>query len=359
MFFPITLPLTGDNVEKTMQAVAYLQPNVLELQQIPIPHPKSGEVLVKVKVALTCGTDVKTYKRGHPKFPPPFVFGHEFGGDIVEVGEGVTRFQPGMRVTSTVNAECGECFYCRKGQGNLCENLEYNFGAFAEYVIVPASIVRKNLFVIPEHVSYAEAAVVEPFVTVVHGQGLVKVQPGDVVAIIGAGGPIGILHTQMSLLAGASKVIAIDRSDTRLAVLQQFGPVVRVNPERMDASEAVKNETGGYGADVVIECAGTKVTWEQAVDLVRRGGRVLWFGGLPGGAKVELDAARLHYGEITLFNIHGGTAADAEKAFELITSRKINTQCLLSGEVSLEGVEGALQKMITGEVIKMVVNPDL
>lgn len=346
-------------MEKTMRAVAYLQPDVLELQHIPIPHPKTGEVLVKVIAALTCGTDVKTFKRGHPKFPPPFVFGHEFGGDIVEIGEGVTRFQPGMRVTSTVNAECGECFYCQKGQGNLCENLEYNFGAFAEYVIVPASIVRKNLFEIPSHVSYAEAAVVEPFVTVVHGQGLVKVQPGEVVAIIGAGGPIGIMHAQMALLAGASKVIAIDRSDTRLEVLKQFGPVITINPQKTDPLIAVKNETGGYGADVVIECAGTKTTWEQSVEMVRRGGRVLWFGGLPGGQKVELDAARLHYGEITLFNIHGGTAADAQKAFELITSGKINTRCLLSGEVPLEGVEGALQKMIAGEVIKMVVNPAL
>jgi L-iditol 2-dehydrogenase len=185
------------------------------------------------------------------------------------------------------------------------------------------------------------------------------VQPGEVVAIIGAGGPIGIMHAQMALLAEASKVIAIDRSDTRLEVLGQFGSIVPVNPERMGAVATVKNETGGYGADVVIECAGTKATWEQAIDLVRRGGRVLWFGGLPGGAKVELDAARLHYGEISLFNIHGGTAADAQKAFELITIGKINTRCLLSGEVPLEGVEGALKKMIAGEVIKMVVNPDL
>jgi L-iditol 2-dehydrogenase len=346
-------------MQETMRAIAYIQPDVLELQQIPVPQPKAGEVLVKVKAALTCGTDVKTYKRGHPKFPPPFIFGHEFGGDIVEVGEGVTRFKPGMRVTSTVNAECGECFYCQKGHGNLCENLEYNFGAFAEYVIVPASIVRKNLFEIPEHISYAEAAVVEPFVTVVHGQGLIKIQPGEVVAIIGAGGPIGIMHAQMALLAGASKVIAIDRSSTRLQVLQQFGSIIPVIPEKDDIAAIIASHTNGYGVDVVIECAGTKTTWEQSVDLVRKGGRVLWFGGLPGGAKVELDAARLHYGEITLFNIHGGNADDAQKAFELITSGKINTRCLLSGEVPLEDVENALQKMITGEVIKMVINPNL
>jgi L-iditol 2-dehydrogenase len=346
-------------MQKMMRAIAYLQPQVLELQNIPVPQPKPGEVLVKVMAAPTCGTDVKTYKRGHPKFPPPFVFGHEFGGDIVAVGEGVSRFEPGMRVTSTVNAECGECFYCLKGQGNLCENLDYNFGAFAEFLTVPASIVKKNLFEIPGTLSYAEAAVVEPFATVVHGQELVKIQPGEIVTVIGAGGPIGILHTQMALLAGASKVIGIDRSDARLAVLEQFGKIMKANPMKDDIQQIVQRETGGYGSDVVIECAGTKTTWEQSVDLVRRGGRVLWFGGLPGGAKVELDAARLHYGEITLLNLHGGTAANARQAFDLIASRKIDTKCLLSGEVSLEGVEDALNKMITGEVIKMVVNPNL
>jgi len=163
---------------KEMLAAVFLGPEKIELRNLPIPEPKEGELLVKVRAALTCGTDVKTYRRGHPKFPPPFVFGHEFGGDIVKVGEGVERFHEGMRVTANVFAECGECFYCKHRQGNICANLVYNFGAFAEYMIIPASIVCRTTFEIPAHIPYAHAALLEPLVTVVHGWHKAAVQPG-------------------------------------------------------------------------------------------------------------------------------------------------------------------------------------
>src|SRR5512137_1053099 len=180
----------------SMRAVVYLGPEQIEMRQVPVPEPKEGELLVRVRAATTCGTDVKTYRRGHPKFPPPFVFGHEFGGDVVKIGAGVRGFLPGTRVTANVFAECGECFFCLRGQGNLCENLVYNFGAFAEYTTIPASIVRRTAFEIPAHVTYAQAAVVEPLVTVVRGQRLIGIQPGETVAILGAGGPVGLLHQQ-------------------------------------------------------------------------------------------------------------------------------------------------------------------
>lgn len=154
---------------KEMCAAVYLGPEKIELNTVPIPEPAAGELLVKVRVATSCGTDVKTYRRGHPKFSPPFIFGHEFGGDIVKVGEGVERFHEGMRVTANVFAECGECFYCKKGQGNICANPVYNFGAFAEYMIIPASIVRRTTFEIPAYIPYAHAALLEPLATVVHG----------------------------------------------------------------------------------------------------------------------------------------------------------------------------------------------
>ena len=177
----------GRPMPADMRSIVYLGPKHIELRRVSIPHPKAGELLVKVRAATTCGTDVKTYLRGHPKFPAPFAFGHEFGGDVVEVGQGVSGFQPGMRVTANVFAECGECFYCRLGQGNLCENLVYNFGAFSEYMIFPKSIVRLNTFEIPAQITYSQAAIVEPLVTVVHGQHLVKIQPGEHVASSGVG----------------------------------------------------------------------------------------------------------------------------------------------------------------------------
>ena len=342
-----------------MRSFIYLGPEQIALRRVPVPQPQKGELLVRVCTALTCGTDLKTYRRGHPKFPPPFAFGHEFGGEVVEVGAGVAAYHPGMRVTANVFAECGQCFFCQRGQGNLCENLVYNFGAFSEYTIIPASIVRRTTFEIPEWISYAEAAIVEPLTTVVHGQQRIAIQPGEVVAILGAGGPISLLHQQLALRAGAAQVIAIGHSDTRLQVAQQLGAAVTINAHTQDAVQVVRDLTAGYGADVVIECAGTQAAWETAVEVVRRGGRVLWFGGLPAGTRVSIDAARVHYGEINLINIHGGTAADSRAAFELITSRALQVQPLISDQLPLEQLEAALQKMARGEALKVAILPNL
>jgi L-iditol 2-dehydrogenase len=341
-----------------MRAVVYLAPGQIALRSVPVPQAGTGELVVKVHAALTCGTDVKTYLRGHPKFPPPFVFGHEFGGDVVEVGPGAERFQVGQRVTANVFAECGECFFCRKGQGNLCERLEYNFGAFAEYIRLPASIVRRNTFVIPEGLGYAQAAVLEPLVTVVHGQNVLGIQPGETVAVLGAGGPVSLLHIQLARRAGAGKVIAIGHSNRRLEAARLCGAQTLVNAHREDPLQVVRDMTGGYGADAVIECAGNQAAWEQAVELARRGGRVLWFGGLPGGTQVQVDAARVHYGEITLLNTHGGSAADAQAAFDLLAQGGVDSQPLLSAVYPLEEVETALRAMKAGEIVKGVIVPD-
>jgi L-iditol 2-dehydrogenase len=349
----------GRIMPNEMRSMVYLGPGKIEMRWTPIPKIGEDELLVKVCAALTCGTDVKTYRRGHPKFPAPFAFGHEFGGEVVEVGRAVKGFHPGMRVTANVFAECGSCYYCLRGQGNLCENLVYNFGAFSEYMIIPASIVRRNTFEIPESIPFPQAAFLEPLVPVVHGMRIVNIQPGERVAIIGAGGAISLLQLQLALQAGASQLIAIGHSAQRLETARKLGATTVVNAHEQDTIEAVRAATDGYGADVVIECAGTQLTWETAVRAVRKGGRVLWFGGLPGGTKVEVDAASVHYGEVALFGIHGGTSEDARRAFELIVSGKIDTRLLISGEMPLEGVETALMKMIAGDAIKIVIRPDL
>ncbi len=341
-----------------MRAAVYLGPEQIAICQVPVPSLQPGTLLVRVRAAVTCGTDVKTYRRGHPKFPPPFVFGHEFGGDVVAVGEDVKGFKEGMRVTANVFAECGECYYCQHGQGNLCENLEYNFGAFAEYMLIPASIVRKTTFEIPAHISYSEAALLEPLVTVVRGHRVIDIQPEETVVILGAGGSVGLMHQQMGLRAGAGRVIAVGHSNIRLSVAAQMGADPVLNAKEIDALSAVRDLTGGRGADVVIECAGTKSAWISAVEMVRRGGRVLWFGGLPGGTSVEIDAARVHYGAINLYNTHGGTARDAHEAFQLIIRGDVDVKPLLSEKMPLEHVETALKKMSAGDVIKVVINPE-
>jgi L-iditol 2-dehydrogenase len=337
----------------------FLGPGNLEVREVPIPRPGPGEVLVKVRAAPTCGTDLKTYLRGHPNYSPPFLFGHEFGGDVVEVGAQVSAFRPGMRVTANFFGPCGRCFLCVHHQENLCEYMVRNWGCYAEYLTIPEPIVRVNTFEIPLDLSYAQAALVEPLASVVHGHQLIRIRPGERVAILGAGGPVGLLHLQMALRCGASQIIAIDRSTSRLSLAKALGATTLINPELTDTVQAIRDLTGGRGADVVIESAGTKMTWELALNCSRRGGRILWFGGLPSGTKVELDATQIHYNELALFGVHGGTPLSTYHAFELITSGAIQTQPLISGEMALEQVEEAFHRMMTGEVLKIAINPNL
>ena len=286
--------------DKTMLAALLTGVGQLDLREIPVPEPGPGEILVRVQAATTCGTDLKMYRRGHPKFPPPLVLGHEFGGDVVKVGQGESRFKPGMRVTANVFGECGDCYFCLRDQGNLCQNLEYNFGAFATYHIIPASIVRQNTFQIPQNIGYAEAAIFEPLVCVLHALQKVNPQPGESAVLIGAGGPISLLFIQLLRRAGIEEILAIGHSDLRLAVAQKLGATRICNTAFLDPKSEVLEISDGRGMDIAIECAGSKIAWESAVDWVRPGGKVLWFGGLPSDVKVNLDARKVHYGEITL-----------------------------------------------------------
>lgn len=344
--------------EKT-RVMMFLGPGHLELREVPIPQPGPDEILVKVRAATTCGTDVKTYRRGHPKVSPPIRFGHECAGDVVEVGAEVEKLKPGMRVVPHNTAPCGTCYYCKHGQGNLCDDLVYNFGTYAEYITIPGRIVRLNTFEIPDHLSYAQAAIMEPLASVVHGQRVLQIQPGERVAIIGAGGPIGLMHLQMSLRSGASQVIAVDLSDERLIMPERLGATIVVNASNEDPIEAIRDLTEGRGADVVIESAGAEEAWCTAVSCARKGGRVQWFGGLKAGTCIELDTHDVHYGELTLYGVYHCTPLDVHRAFELIASGVIDTQPLISGELPLEQVEDALKMVMEGKAIKMAINPEL
>lgn len=345
--------------QENMRAMMFLGPGELELQEIPIPQPEPDQVLVKIHAATTCGTDAKAYRRGHHLMKPPTLFGHEFAGEVVAVGSEVKNFSMGMRVVPHNSAPCQVCFHCKIGQENLCDDLIFNFGAFAEYAIIPGPIVRLNTFEIPDHISYTQASILEPLVSVVHGQRILQIQPGERVAIIGAGGPIGLMHLQMALCSGASQVIAVDLSDTRLKVAEKLGATATINPSADDPVEAIRTLTNGMGADVTIESAGAKAAWITALNAVRKGGRVQWFGGLKSGETIDLDAHWVHYGELTLYGTFHGTPLDVQRAFELINSGVIDTESLISGELPLERVEDALKMMIEGEVVKIAIRPDL
>jgi len=205
-----------------MAAVLYGKEK-LKVEPVTVPEIEDGDLLVRVKAALTCGTDVKVFRRGYHArmIVPPALFGHELAGDIIQAGSAVKKFKVGQRVVAANSAPCGECYYCRRGAENLCEDLLFNNGAYAEYIRIPARIVEKNTLEIPAHVSYQDAALVEPLACVLRGLEQTGVRPGDVVAVLGLG-PIGLMFVRLAHVYGA-RVIAIGRRQTQLDRAARMG----------------------------------------------------------------------------------------------------------------------------------------
>jgi len=331
----------------------------LRIQDINKPGVEYGEILVKVKAATTCGTDLKIYQRGYVQgvITLPTVFGHEWAGDIVEPGEGVSWLKKGMRVRAGNSSPCLRCYMCQRGKFNLCEDMMWLWGAYAEYIKVPSRIVTLNTQVIPDHVSYEEAAVTEPLACVLHGVEEARVKLGDTVAIIGAG-PIGLLHLLTVKKMGASKVIISDTVDERLQLAQELGADVTINAKQEDAVEMTKKLTEGHGADMVIEAIGLPATWEQALKMVRKGGRVLEFGGCPPGTEIKVSTEQLHYGETTVLGAFHTTPAHFKKALNLISSGTINVKPLITSRMKLDKLKQAFEALTTSKTdIKIAIHP--
>jgi len=322
----------------------------LQIQDIDMPEVGYGEILVRVKAATTCGTDLKIYQRGYVGgvIKLPTVFGHEWAGDIVEVGEGVTWLKKGMRVRAGNSSPCLRCYMCQKGRYNLCEDMMWLWGAYAEYIKVPSRIVMLNTQVIPNHVTYEEAAVAEPLACVLHGVEEARMKLGDTVAIIGAG-PIGLLHLLTVKKMGAGKIVVSDTIDERLHLARELGADETVNAKREDTAERTKQVTGGYGADVVIEAIGTPATWEQALKMVRKGGTALMFGGCPPETQIKVGTEQLHYGETTVLGTFHAAPAHFKKALNLIASGTINVKPLITRKMKLDDIGDAFQILSTSK----------
>lgn len=340
-----------------MKAVVYLGPGELSYEEVEVPQVGPGELLVRTRAALTCGTDVKTYRRGHHLMEPPMLFGHEFAGDVALIGEGVTDFAEGMRVVAANSAPCRSCFFCQRGRHNLCEDILFNWGAFAEYVRVPARIVQTNTYEIPPELEYEEAALLEPLACVALGNEAAGISPGDTVVIAGGGGPIGLMHLQLAKHAGAEQAVVIDLKDSRLQLAQQLGATHVINPEREDPVAAVKDLTRGRGADVTIETAGLPDVWKMSLELVRKGGTVVLFGGCPTGSQISVDTDRVHYHELTIRGVFHHTPKTVARALRLLSSGVVDASRLISGRVPLRDTQIALEKVMAGEAVKMAIIP--
>jgi L-iditol 2-dehydrogenase len=330
-----------------MKAAVFYGPGDLRVESVPEPEPGPGELVVKVGAATTCGTDVKSYRRGHPTIFPnlPSLFGHEFAGRIEAVGDGVTDFTVGMRVVSANSAPCGSCFYCSIGRESLCEHLQMLHGAFAERIRVPAPIVAKNTHVLPDGVGDAEAAMVEPLACVVHGIAESPIEVGHTVAVNGVG-PIGLMFVRLAGLRGA-RVIAVDPSPARLEVAEAMGADVLVRPEPDDdVSAAVRRLTpAGRGVDVAVEAVGLPETWEQTIAQLRKGGTAVLFGGAKSGTSISVDTVAMHYSEYTLKGVFHHAPRYVRAAVDLLVTRRVDGRLMLSGERPLDELVAALDDM--------------
>lgn len=321
----------------------------LRLEQAALPRAGTGEMVLRVGAALTCGTDLKVYRRGYHAMmlTPPIPFGHEVAGVVSEVGAGVTSFAVGDRVVALNSAPCDLCFWCARGQQNLCEDLLFNNGAFAEYIRVPARIVEKNTLRVPAGMLLEHAALTEPLACVVRGMEESGAAAGDTMAVIGAG-PIGLMFMHVAALAGVW-VVAVVRRESQRAAAQMFGAAeVVVAGEDGETIAAVRALTpDDRGVDVAIEAVATPSAWEWAVSMVRRGGVVNFFGGPPSGTVVSLDTNRLHYGDIKLLASFHHTPAACRTAFDLLRSGRFKCAEYITGRAGLGDVPGLFARMLT------------
>jgi L-iditol 2-dehydrogenase len=355
-----------------------IKPGTIDLQDIKTPSPSHGEILVKIKAALTCGTDLKAFRRGHPMIPMPGIFGHEFSGIVAAVGKGVKGFKEGDEIMAVHSAPCLECRYCKKKLYNLCEKIMATkvLGAFAEYILLPPHIVKQNVLHKPKNLTFEEAAFIEPLSCVVHGMESLAIKKGNNALVLGAG-PIGLIHLLLLKEKGAA-VAVIDKHDRKLKLAKKLGAdfVFRTDmkclplnggehtPAPLSRGDFPFRPTlakGGWGDfigfDYIFECTGRPEVWETSVNYVRKGGTVILFGGCKSGTTVTYNTGRLHYDEITLKGVFHFAPSDAKKAYKLLCEGRLGVSRLISGSYPLNQIRKAFDRLSKGIGIKYAIIP--
>jgi L-iditol 2-dehydrogenase len=337
-------------------------PEDLRIEDTPAPEARPGEIVIRVRSCSTCGTDAKIFHHGHHHISLPRVLGHEVAGEIVEVGNGADGFGVGDRVQVIAAIPCGECFYCRRGQETVCENLEsigYQYdGGFAEFMRVPRKVLdRDGLNRVPDHVPFEAASLTEPLACVLNGQEIAQVGTGDVVAVLGAG-PIGCLHVRLARARGASSIILADVNERRLELSVRARPDIVIDSGREDAVDAVRKATDGRGADVVITATGAGAAQEQALEMASARGRISLFGGLPrDNSVIRFDSNLVHYRELIVVGAYGSAPRHNRAALELISTGAVEVEDLITHRVPLGRVRDAIDIVTSGEGLKVVVEP--
>lgn len=335
-----------------------VEPGRLELRDYVAPHPAPGELLIQIRCALSCGTDLKTFRRGHPVWKLPMPFGHEFSGVVVEAGEGVTAFKPGDPIMAAPTAPCGICFYCQHGQENLCDDAlgRMVHGGYADTLLLPEHVVARNTFIKPADLPFEEAALLEPLSCVVHANEMARPEKNETVVIIGAG-PFGLLHMLVLKAAGVREVVVVGRGDKRLKWARDLGADRVVDAGSVDAAAEIARLNGGFGPDLAIECTGQVAGWQDALARVRRGGRVVFFGGCPAGTALSVDTRRMHYDNLTLMSPFHFRPRDVRCAYELLAGRALNAGAIVNARMRLGDLAEVFEMLERGVVLKCAVIP--
>lgn len=343
-----------------MRAFHVTAPESLELRDVADPVPGHGEIVLGIRAALTCGTDLKLLRRGHPKMPFPTRMGHEFAGVVVAAGKGA-RFREGDEIMSVHTAPCLRCGLCARGSENLCDEAmrSMTLGGFADRLLLPRPVVELNAFLKPAPLPWEHAAFLEPLSCVVQGMEKVALRPGETCVVLGAG-PIGLMQLLLAKARGASRVIVVGRRAPRLLAAREHGADEVLDEQSMTRDELVarvRELCDGMLADVVIETAATPQAWELAATLVRKGGRALWFGGCRPGTTVTLDTQRVHYDEVTAMGVFHFAPRSVKEAQRLLASGEVDVSRMISGVMPLQDLPRALDLVGRGEGIKYALVP--
>jgi L-iditol 2-dehydrogenase len=332
-------------------------PGDLRYEEVPVPAPGPGEVVLRVEAALTCGTDVKTFRRGHPVMIPvvPTNFGHELAGTVAAVGRGVTVVQEGDRAVAANSAPCGICRACRRAQENLCDDLLFVNGAYAEYIALPPRLVTRNLVPLPGNVPAARAAFAEPVACCLRAVEAAALRPGDAVVVLGHG-PLGLLLGLLARAAGARVVLA-GKSGPRLDRARTLGFAACLDVTEAGDPVVLIRQAAGDDVRCAIDATGRPEGWEQAVAITAKGGTVVLFGGCAPGTSIRLDTRRLHYEELRLVGVFHHTPATIRRAVAMLADGRLDPSPLVTHEMTLDGVPEALALMSRGEALKVLIHP--
>lgn len=341
-----------------MRAQVFYGPGDLRFEDIPTPEPEAGGIVVQVEAALSCGTDVKTLRRGHPVMIPrvPTVFGHELAGAVAAVGPQVRGVKEGDRIVAANSAPCGQCPFCVANRPNLCEDLLFVNGAYGEHIALPPRLVAHNVVPIGPKLASATAAFAEPLACALLGVERGRVERGMTVVILG-NGPMGCLLAMAAGQRGA-RVVIVGKTGWRLERVRKLGIGTCMDAlTTPDLPGHLRELAGGRGADVTIDATGRPEVWELALDAVGRGGTVVFFGGCAPGTSIKVDTRRAHYEELTLVGAFHHTPAMIRRAVELLESRAIDPEGLLTHRMGLERVQDALALAARGEAMKVLIDP--